>query len=516
MGINNNQIDMFDSMIFEKLIPKDHLLVKIDSIIDFSFVYDLVKDFYSSIGRKSKDPVMMFKTLLLEYLYNLSDVKVKERIQTDIAFRWFLGLKIDDSTPDDSTTSFFRCHRLNENVFEQFFNEIVQKCIDLNIIKNRRFIVDSTNVDANVNYPKRKRLIEQSFFKVIKETEKYNKELALKCKDKFNLEIEKLYINSNQVRSKKHAKVALEQLEIIYLQMNSKLQNDEKYLEAYSICMNINKKTISGKSILIISVVDPDARVAHKTRGVRKRGYKDHIIVDEDSEIILAAEVTPFNVGDEKKLSSLVEKVNTNFDIKPIELSADKVYGTIDNRSYLLDNEIVSSIGFYNEGNRKGSIYGVNDFIYSDDLKSATCKNNITSIKYKDSKKQKDGHRYRDFKFEMKDCKICKLRKECLKTNADGKITKRFKLIKVRIRYDAVLNDKKRNSLDSYKNAANNRYKVERRFATLVRNNGLRRSRYIKLNRTTTHVILSNLACNVVRMVNIICGPKEVTSKTKK
>ena len=43
--------------------------------------------------------------------------------------------------------------------------------------------------------------------------------------------------------------------------MNSKLQNDEKYLEAYSICMNINKKTISGKSILIISVVDSDARV---------------------------------------------------------------------------------------------------------------------------------------------------------------------------------------------------------------------------------------------------------------
>ena len=107
MGINNNQIDMFDSMIFEKLIPKDHLLVKIDSIIDFSFVYDLVKDFYSSIGRKSKNPVMMFKTLLLEYLYNLSDVRVKERIQTDIAFRWFLGLRIDDPTPDDSTTSFF-------------------------------------------------------------------------------------------------------------------------------------------------------------------------------------------------------------------------------------------------------------------------------------------------------------------------------------------------------------------------------------------------------------------------
>ena len=65
IGIKNSQIDRFDFMIFEKLIPQKHLLVKIDSIIDFSFVYDLVKAFYSSIGRKSEDPVMMFKTLLL-------------------------------------------------------------------------------------------------------------------------------------------------------------------------------------------------------------------------------------------------------------------------------------------------------------------------------------------------------------------------------------------------------------------------------------------------------------------
>ena len=65
-------------MIFERLIPKDHLLVKIDSIIDFSFVYDKVKDKYSPLGRESKDPLMMMKILLLEYLYTLSDVQVKK------------------------------------------------------------------------------------------------------------------------------------------------------------------------------------------------------------------------------------------------------------------------------------------------------------------------------------------------------------------------------------------------------------------------------------------------------
>ncbi|MEA4962366.1 hypothetical protein [Lutispora sp.] len=62
LGKNSGQIDIFNNIIFERLIPKDHLLVKIDSIIDFSFVYD-------------KAPLMMLKILLLEYLYNLSDVE---------------------------------------------------------------------------------------------------------------------------------------------------------------------------------------------------------------------------------------------------------------------------------------------------------------------------------------------------------------------------------------------------------------------------------------------------------
>jgi len=106
------QLDMFDYMIFEKLIPKDHLLVKIDSIIDFTFVYDILKNEYSDIGRGSKDPAMMIKILLLEYLYNLSDVKVAERIQTDIVFRWFLDLGIKDTVPDDTTISHFRVNRL--------------------------------------------------------------------------------------------------------------------------------------------------------------------------------------------------------------------------------------------------------------------------------------------------------------------------------------------------------------------------------------------------------------------
>jgi transposase len=140
LGRNSGQVDVFNNMIFEKLVPKNHLLVKIDSIIDFSFVYGMMKDKYSNIGRESKDPVMMLKICLLEYLYNLSDVEIASRIKTDIAFRWFLRLNLDDETPDDTTISHFRVHRMGKEKFEEFFNEIVGKCIEKDLVKTKRLV----------------------------------------------------------------------------------------------------------------------------------------------------------------------------------------------------------------------------------------------------------------------------------------------------------------------------------------------------------------------------------------
>ncbi len=130
LGKDSNQIDMFSLYIYENLIPKNHLLVKVKESVDFSFVYDLIKDKYSKLGRKSKDPIMMVKILLLEYLYFLSDVKVAERIRTDVAFRWFLGLEVSDPTPDDTTISHFRVNRLDSKDLEGIFNEIVRQCIE--------------------------------------------------------------------------------------------------------------------------------------------------------------------------------------------------------------------------------------------------------------------------------------------------------------------------------------------------------------------------------------------------
>lgn len=504
---NDGQIDIFNHMIFEKLIPKNHLLVKIDSIIDFSFVYEKIKDKYSHVGRGSKDPVMMTKILLLEYLYNLSDVEVANRINTDVAFRWFLGLGIDDEVPDDTTISYFRVKRLGEEDFDAFFNEIVKLCIEKDLVKSRRYIVDTTDVAANVNYPSDKKLIGNAFKKVIKEVEKFNESLAKQLLEQFETDIHREYENNENINAKRHFEIASKHMQYLYLKTDGELQTNNKYREAFGICYEIIDQYLNNKKDKIVSVVDPDARIAHKSPGNIKRGYKDHIIVDEDSEIILASTQTPFNTGDEKKLQELIEKVEEELEIKPEEITADKVYGTLDNRAYLKDNEIVSNIAFYKESSRETNYYGLKDFNISEDLKSVICPAGIATEEYVMSSNKTNKKDFKIFKFDKTVCSKCPLKDQCLYKDKNGKLLHKGRRLEVPLRYDAVLSDMKRNETQEFEEASNKRFKVERRFATMVRNHGLRRCRYLRLKGAKIHITLANMVCNIVRMVNLIYPP---------
>lgn len=497
----SGQIDIFNQMIFQKLIPKNHLLVKIDEFVDFSFVYDITEGLYSEIGRGSKDPVVLFKILLLEFLYRLSDKEVVKRISTDIAFRWFLRLSLDDAVPDDTTLSYFRSQRLGEESFERFFNSIVQQCIDRDLVKKKRYIVDSTDVAANVNYPKEKKLVVNAFKRMINELRKFNESKANEALAEFEKELTELKNTKDTTSGKDFCYIAKKHVEEIYVNTCDEFKNYSKYEETFVILWQIIEQYGFNKSTdRIISCVDPDARVANKTKSSKKKGYKDHIIVDEDSEIILGSEQTPFNIGDEKKLSDLVDAVEENFGLKPEEVSADKVYGTINNRSYLKDNEIVSNINFYDDENIRENYkrYDIKMFEVAEDLRSAKCPAGVDSVISRVYNNEKEIR----INFPKDACSKCELRDKCMPESRSDKGYGRS--IDVNIRYDAGVRDIKRSKPLEFTKAMNKRYIVERRFATLVRNHGLRRCRYLRLKGAKIHITIANTAYNIVRMVNLL------------
>ena len=144
------------AMIFvdiESLIPETHLLRKIERMVSFDFIYDLLAPYYPATGRPSVDPVSMFKMLLIGYLYGIkSERRLVEEVQLNIAYRWFCGFELDDTIPNHSTFSKTRTRKWQQSdLFQKAFYEIVKQCIDSGLIDGEAMAADGSYIPANVS-----------------------------------------------------------------------------------------------------------------------------------------------------------------------------------------------------------------------------------------------------------------------------------------------------------------------------------------------------------------------------
>ena len=146
----NKQTKMFFGTL-EELMPKEHFLRDLDNTVDFNFIYEKVELLYSNTGRPSVDPVVLVKMLLLGYLYGIeSERKLEQEIRVNIAYRWFLGIELDEPVPDHSTISQLRRRKFNgTTVFRDIFDEIVYKCIEAGLVTGKLLLTDSTHIKAN-------------------------------------------------------------------------------------------------------------------------------------------------------------------------------------------------------------------------------------------------------------------------------------------------------------------------------------------------------------------------------
>ena len=112
-------------MSIESLVPKGHLLRKIDRVIDFSFIHEVVEPLYcADNGRPAVDPVLLFKMLLAGCLYGIrSERRLEQEIMVNAAYRWFLGLGLTGKVPDHSTISRNRIGRFaGSEVYQEIFD----------------------------------------------------------------------------------------------------------------------------------------------------------------------------------------------------------------------------------------------------------------------------------------------------------------------------------------------------------------------------------------------------------
>ena len=136
---NNEERINIKNISLDKLVPQNHIIRKIDNALDLSFIYDKVQHLYSRIGKPSIDPVVLFKIIIIQYIFDIRSMRqaIKE-IEVNIAYRWYLGYGFEEKIPHFSTFGKNYKRRFQDtDIFNEIFFQIIEDANDSEIVPTK-------------------------------------------------------------------------------------------------------------------------------------------------------------------------------------------------------------------------------------------------------------------------------------------------------------------------------------------------------------------------------------------
>ncbi|WP_430644614.1 transposase [Bradyrhizobium frederickii] len=271
-----DQLELFITGSLRQLVPDEHVLARVDRVLDLSWLREEVSDCYcASDGRPGIDPEAAVRLMLAGLLTGIvHDRKLIREAQVNIAIRWFTGYGLHKQLPHHSSLTRIR-QRWGEERFRRIFKRTVQACLKAKIATAEVVHIDASLIRANVSWDS---LTEQHVVDVLSE-------------------------NQSEDESE-----------------------DER------------KGRQSGKYKKVCTT-DPDATMATNARNRRlEPAYKQHTAVDDKVGIILDVAVTTGQTNEGEMIEPQVDEVEatTGIDIKVVTADAGyayaKVYGALERR----------------------------------------------------------------------------------------------------------------------------------------------------------------------------------------
>lgn len=140
----------------EALVPKDHLLRKIEKVMDYDWLYERLDPYYCrDNGRPGIDPVVLIKMVLIQHLFGIPSLRQTYReIQVNNAYRWFLGYGLLEKIPHFATVSYAFCNRFPPELAEEIFDHILNKALNNRMVDLSMVFIDGTHIKASANKKK--------------------------------------------------------------------------------------------------------------------------------------------------------------------------------------------------------------------------------------------------------------------------------------------------------------------------------------------------------------------------
>ena len=361
----------------ESLVPKEHLLRKIDAAVDFNRLYEMVEALYcEENGRPSIDPVVLFKMVLIQHLYGLPSLRrTAEEVGFNVAYRWFLGYTLQEETPHFSTVSYNFRHRFTEETVEQVFTWILSEIAEAGYISPKAVFIDGTHIKANANIKKRVKV------QIPATSRHYTKELMEE-------------VNADR---EAHGKKPFDDGSEPPAPPKKRRDNTSK--------KKLARRKKQKNRTVTKSVTDPDCGLFVKGEHKRQFAYEAHTACDKNG-FVLETVVTPGNVHDSVVFDEVYDKVTERF--PQVEtFVADSAYKTPHICKKVFDDKRVLTTAYKRPQTMKGG-HEWWKYVYDEFYDCILCPE-YQELKY--STTNRDG--YREYKSDPKICVNCPTRERC-------------------------------------------------------------------------------------------------------
>jgi transposase len=361
MGSQDDRQDrLFYNFRLEDHVPEDHLLRRIDAVLDLSGLRDHLAPYYSQTGRPSIDPELLIRMLIVGYCYGIrSERQLCEEIGLNLAYRWFCRLSIEDKVPDHSTFSKTRHGRFRESEALRFvFEQVVERCMAEGFVGGVGFAVDASVVRADAS--------RQTFM------------------DRDD--------DDDWPRPSGGSRPVQEYLAVL------------------------DAGTEPAKRI---SLTDPQARWTAALDAPAFFAYSDNVLADVKAGIILDVEATPAHRTSEvNSTKTMIDRVEARFELKPEHLDADTAYGSADFLGWLVEEKAIRPhIPVWDHVGRKPGRLAREDFTWDEVADCYRCPNGkeLRRRRRNFTKRPSDVTKagtiiYRASQF---DCQDCPLKQRC-------------------------------------------------------------------------------------------------------
>ena len=369
----------------EDLVPKDHLLRKIDASVNFDSIYEMVEELYcEDNGRPSIDPVVLVKMVLIQHLYGLPSLRrTAAEVEVNMAYRWFLGYSLQDETPHFSTLSYNFKHRFTTETVDQIFAWILNEIAEAGYLSPSAVFIDGTHIKANANNKK-----------------KIQEEVP--------------------VASKRYAKELMEEVNADREEHGKKPFHDDDDKEPPKSSKpdkNTSKKKLARRKkmkTVTKSITDPESGLFVKGDHKRQFAYEAHTACDKNG-YVLETVVTPGNVHDSVAFDDVYDKVTEKFpEVETVV--ADSAYKTPHICKKIFDDGRVLSTAYKRPMTKKGG-HEWWKYVYDEYYDCVICPE-YQVLDYRTT--NRDG--YREYKSNPEICSNCPTRhlctesKDCIKT----------------------------------------------------------------------------------------------------